>query len=132
MFLVLDVARIIVNVGWASLVIIILILLYNYYLKRIKKTQVDKDAFVDLYPIEKNPAVGEVQFYFVVGSKQHVTLKLYSQLGNTERLLCDAEKPKGGHVIVLDTTELPDGWYFYELITSKQKSTKMMEVKNLS
>jgi len=132
MFLVIDVARIIVNVGWFSMLIIVFVILYRLYLKKIKSTQVNPNDFVELSPIEKVPAKGEIQFYFTMKHPQKVTLKMYSQKGDFREILCDEEKKTGSHVISYDTTQLIDGWYFYELITPKQKSTKMMEVKNLS
>lgn len=132
MFLVIDVARIIVNIGWLSMLIIVFVILYRLYLKKIKSKQVDPNVFVELSPIEKVPAKGEIQFYFTMKQPQKVTLKLYSQKGNFSEILCDEEKKPGSHVISFDTTQVEDGWYFYELITVKQKSTKMMEVKNLS
>lgn len=130
MFLVIDIARVFVNIGWASLVIVVFIVLYKLLIKRLSKNSIPQQSFIELTPLKDDKIKGKVQFFFKTKELKPVKFRIYSKTGDFEKVLADKEYSKGGHIINFDTNSLADGFYFYELKTDNQKITKLMEVKN--
>ena len=130
MILVIDIARIFVNIGWASLIIVVFILLYKLLIKRLSKNTVPQQSFVELTPLKDDKIMGKVQFFFKTHEAKPIKFRIYSRTGDFEKVLEDREYSKGGHIINFDTNSLQNGFYFYELKTDNQKITKLMEVKN--
>lgn len=130
MFLVIDLARLIVNVGWGALIVLLFILLYALLLKRLKRGQIPQEEYIELYPLETEFAVGTVQFFFKTKVEKHVLFRIYSFDEQLEEVLSDQLYKPGGHILQLDTTKLPNGKYFFELKTDNQKTSKLMEVRN--
>ncbi len=131
-FLVLDVARIITNIGWASLIVLLFFIGYRLLLRRMKASQANPDDFIRLHPLEIIPAKGQIQFYFTLGTEKDVKLLIYSQSGDFNEVVVEKSFPKGSHLVPFDTTKVNDGIYYYELKSSNQKISRVMEIKNLS
>ncbi|MCC5923511.1 MAG: hypothetical protein JJT77_06980 [Crocinitomicaceae bacterium] len=129
-FLALDVARFITNAAWASLALIVILIIYFRVLRRIKKKQVDHDSYVRLKSFNTDEISGEVQMY--VELDQQKTFQLYWKNKSNEDILIifDGTKKKGGHIFTFDTKQLQNGFYFYELTTDNQKISKLVEVRN--
>lgn len=130
MLLVIDLARVIVNIGWISLLIVVFILVYRLLLKRMKKTVIDASDFVELSTLEGDDQKGEIQFFFKTPIDQLVTFRIYGKTSDFEKQLLDKPLKKGGHIVKFDTTKVPNGIYFYELQVENQKLSKRFEVKN--
>lgn len=129
-FLTLDVARFITNVGWASLAIIVFFILYFSVLKMIKKKQVDHDGFVRLQSFNTDEISGVVLLYVELDKEKE--FQLYWKNKETEERvdLFSGTRKKGGHVFNFDTNSLKNGFYYYELTTDNQKISKLVEVQN--
>ncbi len=67
------------------------------------------------YPNPFNPST---TIRFSLSRTEHVTLKVFSILGNEVATLVDGEMTDGEHSVVFDAKELPSGVYFYQLKTS--------------
>jgi hypothetical protein len=46
------------------------------------------------------------------------------------RELTNKEYPQGGHLLRFQTSELPNGTYFFGIETSKQKTQKRFNIQN--
>ena len=131
-WLVLDIARIITNIGWVSLFLLVFFIGYRLLLKRMKAGRANPADFVTLHPLEKIPARGKIQFYFSLGAPKEVTILIYASVGEYREELVSKNFSKGSHLISFDTQKVVDGIYYYELKTNNQKISRVMEIKNLS
>jgi hypothetical protein len=130
MLLVIDLARVIVNIGWISLVIVVFILLYSLLLRRMKRGQITMDDYVELLPIEGDFAKGSIQFYFKNKAPKNIEFTIYNENNSFSKVIADELYQPGGHILKFDTTQIPNGRYYYEVKTENQKTSKLMEVRN--
>lgn len=70
---------------------------------------------VELAPAFPNPSRGSVNLRFGLPTSGHVTLALYSVLGERVATLADGERAAGWHLVRLDDGRLPAGIYFVRL-----------------
>jgi hypothetical protein len=112
-----------------TLFIVIGIILYRLLLRRLSKGKVDMDSFCTLYSLEKNPISGEVEFYFVSPDMIKVEFSIWKENDKIIELKNDYFK-KGGHIVRFDSTSIPDGEYFFGLVTSKQRTIKRFKIQN--
>ena len=112
-----------------TLFIVIGIILYRLLLRRLSKGKVDMDSFCTLYSLEKNPISGEVEFYFVSPDMIKVEFSIWKENDKIIELKNDYFK-KGGHLVRFDSTSIPDGEYFFGLVTSKQRTIKRFKIQN--
>lgn len=112
-----------------TLFIVIGIILYRLLLRRLSKGKVNMDTFCTLYSLEKNPVSGEVEFYFVSPDMIKVEFSIWKENDKIVELKNDYFK-KGGHIVRFDSTTLPNGEYFFGLVTSKQRTIKRFKIQN--
>ena len=62
----------IIDVMVVTLGILGAFVLYKLMLKRMSRGGVDQTAYCTLYSLDKNPASGEVEFYFITPSEMNV------------------------------------------------------------
>jgi uncharacterized membrane protein YhiD involved in acid resistance len=129
-FLALDVARFITNAAWASLALIVILIIYFRVLRRIKKKQVDHDSYVRLKSFNTDEISGEVQMYVELDQQKTFQLHWKNKANEDILIIFDGTKKKGGHIFTFDTKQLQNGFYFYELTTDNQKISKLVEVRN--
>lgn len=114
-----------------SLILLVVIIGYKKLLKYLGKDVPPKEDYCVLYPLEKDPAEGEVEFYFTSDKKKPFGIFILN--AGLEEILQVVNKEScfiGGNIIRYDTSNLPDGQYFYCLKTPNQKTMKKMVVKN--
>lgn len=131
MFLALDLARIIINIGWISLAVIVFFILYRLMLRNMKKNVTDPVKYAILHEVEQNPASGQIQFYITMAEKHVANFELYNKDGSHRIVLKEGDFEPKGHIITFDTSQVPNGHYFYELKTENQKTSKILEIRNL-
>jgi hypothetical protein len=112
-----------------TLFIIVGIILYRLLLKKLSKGKIDMDSFCTLYSLEKNPVSGEVEFYFVSPDMIKVEFSIWRENEKVVELKNDYFK-KGGHIIRFDSLTVPNGEYFFGIVTSKQRTIKRFEILN--
>ena len=117
------------DVLFYSLGILILIILYRLLLKRLSKGNINIESYCTLYSLEINPASGEVEFYFVTPELMKIEFSIWKENEKISELRNDHFK-KGGHIIRYDTTQLPDGEYFFGIVTLNQRTIKRFNIKN--
>ena len=128
--LVIDLPKLIINVAWGTLLIIVAIILYRLLLKRLKKGVMDNTGFVVLHRSEKEPAFGDIQLYFSAEKPGNAVFRLYEKNGDKEWILFEGDFKAGNTIVNLDTTTVPNGMYYYEVRTDNQKTYKLLEIKN--
>jgi hypothetical protein len=112
-----------------SLVIIVVIILYRLLLRKLSKEKVDMTSFCILYSLERNPVSGEIEFYFVSPDMIKVEFSIWRENEKVIEIRNDFFK-KGGHIVQFDSNTLPDGEYFFGLVTSKQRTIKRFRIQN--
>lgn len=75
-----------------------------------------------------NPAHGGASFRFGLPVHAHVTLALYSVLGERVATLADDERAAGWHLVRLEGTRLPAGMYFVRLQAGRDVRTGRLVV----
>lgn len=118
------------GVSWSSLVVLIVVTIYRWLLRSLSKGSIDKADYCDLYSLEIEPASGELPFYFTSEKEKEVTLSLLDNEMNVIQEIAKKECKVGGNIVRFDSTQIPNGDYFYSLKTDNQKIVKKMTVLN--
>jgi len=74
---------------------------------------------------------GNINFHVELLQEENVVFQIVDKDDNVIKLLVDEKMNPGNYPISWDSTTLPDGVYFYQMITDLQKITKVFRVKNL-
>lgn len=113
-----------------TLGLLVLAIGYRELLKYLGKGAPSKKDFCVLYALEKDPAAGELEFYFTSEEKKPVSINILDADMNFVAEVASLDCNKGGNIIRYDSTQLADGNYFYSLETANQKTMKKMRVQN--
>ena len=113
-----------------TLGILVLAIAYRKLLGYLGRGNPAKENYCVLYELEKNPAVGELEFYFTSENEKSVTLNILDQDMNFFKEIQTIDCHKGGNIIRYDSTVIPNGNYFYCLQTANQKTMKKMRIQN--
>ncbi|PHR36650.1 MAG: hypothetical protein COA38_01090 [Fluviicola sp.] len=113
-----------------TLGMLVVAILYKKLLRHLGKGTPPKENYCVLYELETNPAVGELEFYFTSHLEKTVTLNVLDQDMNFASEIETIECHKGGNIIRYDSTQMPNGNYFYCLETANQKTMKKMRIQN--
>jgi len=81
-----------------------------------------------LFQNKPNPAKDYTNIKLQVNSPGHVSLKLYDILGKSVSTLLDQNMQEGSYSIPIETSDLPDGIYFYVLKKEGITQTKRMVI----
>jgi hypothetical protein len=103
---------------------------YRQLLRYLGKGTPPKEDYCVLYSLEKNPAVGELEFYFTSEQPKSVTINILDEEMNFVTEVATIDCHKGGNIIRYDSTQIANGNYFYALQTANQKTMKKMRVQN--
>lgn len=131
MLLVINLSRLIANIAWGILIIIVFIILYRLLLRRLKRKRPITENYFTLHPIEDDPAQGKIQLFFELNSEMPLKLSIYPiNDEESKKELIHKTFNSGSHIEILDTTKFPNGHYFIEAQTDYQKTSKRFEIKN--
>ena len=75
-----------------------------------------------------NPATSATVITYNVAESARVVLKLYDMLGREVRTMVDRGQPAGTYQILLDTSDLKSGMYFYRFQAGGVEQTRRMTV----
>lgn len=112
-----------------TLIILIAIIAYRFLLKYLSKGNINQAVFCELYSLDHEPASGEVSFYFVCPTETFVTFHIWNGDEVIKQLTSKAFE-KGGHLLKFQTSELPNGVYYFGIETAKQKTQKRFTIQN--
>lgn len=112
-----------------TLLILVAIIAYRFLLRYLSKGGVNQAVYCELYSLDHDPASGEVSFYFVCPELTHVTFNIWDS-DLIVRQLTDKEYEQGGHLLKFQTSDLPNGTYYFGIVTTKQKTQKRFRIEN--
>src|SRR5690554_5279060 len=118
MLLVIDIQQSIATAGWISLGILIIFITYKLVVRRLKRGRIEKELYLILHPIEKNPATGIVPIFIEMYTPMEVEISIFSTDLQVDKVIEHKTFKKGGNIIQLDTREFENGFYFYQAKSS--------------
>lgn len=127
--------RIIANVIWAVSFVVALYLLYISYkmlMRRFSRGKVKKVTvkYATLYDLHPPYAKGEVQFGFELPEEMEITFHIVNRKDEIQAELKKGKLEKGIYPVLFNTNNLPDGEYYYQLISEVQKNSKKFFIVN--
>lgn len=130
MLLVIDIQQSIANVAWITFFILIFLIGYRIVVRRMKRGQIEKELYLILHPIEKDPAVGVVPIFMEMNTPMDVEISIFSTDDTIHKVIEEKTYKKGGNIIQLDTRQFENGFYFYQAKSDNQKTRKRIEIRN--
>lgn len=113
-----------------TLGLLVIAIAYRQLLKYLGRGTPSKKDYCVLYSLEKNPAQGELEFYFTSEEPKSVTLNVLDADMNLVTEITTIDCHKGGNIVRYDSTQIANGNYFYCLQTENQKTMKKMRIQN--
>lgn len=121
---------VLIGMLWVSLVALVSYIFYKWLLNKMSKGAIQHEDYCILSTIEKNPTSGEIVFYFTSNEVRKVRIVILDSQMNDYLEVSNEECSKGGNIVRFDSTKIPNGEYFYGLLTENQKTVKKMTVIN--
>jgi hypothetical protein len=125
-----DIKTIAIATLFVTLAVLLLIIGYRKLLQYLGRGEVNKQDFCVLYPLEKDPIAGEVEFYFTCEEEKAYELVILDSEMQELKKVKEGVTPPGGTIVRFDTLSLSNGMYYFCLITANQKTMKKMNVLN--
>ena len=93
----------------------------------VEETRDFKEMSTDVILVQNspNPFRGMTSISFSIPKAGYVTLTVYDLIGQEVAELIDRQMPAGQHSVAFDGSNLPNGVYFYRLVTDSAARTKM-------
>lgn len=113
-----------------SLAVLLIVIAYKKLLGYLGKTNMITEDYCVLYNLEHQPSKGEVEFYFTTNHKRRCKLSLLSENMSLITDIFDEEVNEGGNIVRFNTKDVENGFYFYQLETENQKTSKKIEINN--
>ena len=113
-----------------SISILIGVILYRRLLSRMGKDEIDQAKYATLEAITRQPASGEVEFFYELHEDKEVEIFLLDEKMNEIKSIDKRSAKAGGNKVKFDTTSVPNARYFFELRSDNQKTAKTLIVKN--
>lgn len=121
---------VLIGMMWVSLVLLVVYISYKWLLNRMSKGAVQHQDYCVLSTLEENPVSGEIVFYFTSNDVKNVRILILDHQMIDFKEVSNEECSKGGNIVRFDSTKIPNGEYYYGLITDNQKVVKKMTVVN--
>ena len=121
---------VLIGMLWVSLIGLVAYILYTRLLKNMSKGAIEQEDYCVLSTLESNPASGEIVFYFTSNEVRSVRIVILDSQMNDYIEVSNEECSKGGNIVRFDSAKIPNGEYFYGLVTDNQKIVKKMTVIN--
>jgi hypothetical protein len=107
-----------------TLGLLILFILYRKILAYVSRGEPIQKDYAILYPVEQNPASGEVTIYFTCEIEKDVVIELLDSNMVFIQELFSKRCQEGGQIVRFDSRSFTDGEYFYCLKSENQKTMK--------
>jgi len=130
MILRFDLGKTTIGFMLATMTILLLVIAYRRLLTYLRKGNIDTTKYCVLYRIEKNPAEGELEFYFTNEETKQIAFELLNNQFEVIETLASQDFEKGSHILRYDSAKLKNGTYYYQLRTDNQKTYKKLEILN--
>jgi hypothetical protein len=77
-----------------------------------------------------NPVTNETEIRFNLPEAAHVRLTLFNSMGQTVKVLIDADAPKGTNIVRFNAESLKGGIYYYRLNSGIFSNVRTMIISN--
>ncbi len=125
-----SIANILIVTLSVTLGLLILFIIYRKILAYVSRGEPIQKDYAKLYPVEQNPASGEVTIYFTCEIEKDITIDLLDSNMNLIKELFAKKCKEGGHIVRFDSENVIDGEYFYCLKSDNQKTMKKITISN--
>ncbi len=85
----------------------------------------------ELFQNYPNPFNGVTTVSFSLGKTMQVEVKIYNMLGKEVRTIADGTMSQGRYVYEFNASTLPKGYYFIQMKTDENVSTRKMKLEEL-
>ena len=119
-----------IGVLLVTLSLLICYIAYKKLLQYLGKGTLQANDYCVLYPVEQNPAKEILEIYFTTNQPKSVSIQLLNQDLSLHTQIENKNFGLGGHIIRYDINAIPDGNYFYALVTDNQKTVKKITIRN--
>ncbi|MBB77947.1 MAG: hypothetical protein CL844_02965 [Crocinitomicaceae bacterium] len=127
---VLTLYDIVIGILYVSIIIFIVVIIYRKILVFFSRKSINHDDYCKLDSLESNPAIGKLSFYFTSNIKRSYRFVILDiNMFEVLEVVSD-QCSVGGNIINFDSSNLPNGNYFYSLQTENQKIIKKMTIEN--
>ena len=127
---VLTLYDIFIGILYVSITLFIIYFIYSKILTFFSKNSINQDDYCKLDSLELDPAKGQLSFYFISNVKRSYRFVILD-FNMCEILeVISGECSLGGNIIKFDSSNLPNGNYFYSLQTENQKITRKIAIEN--
>lgn len=129
-------SRVLANVFAAVVVITALYLLrigYRYFLNYLGTGKIKESTvqYAELHTLLNNEAAkGILQFYFILKEPSKVKFVIVDKNDQELKVLIDENREPGNYPVEFNSSEIPNGIYFYQLHTDLQKISKVIKIQN--
>ncbi len=113
-----------------SMAVLLLVILYRKLLSNMGRGEVIQAKYAKLYPIQRQPASGEIELFYELEENKEVEIVLLNMDMEVLRSIDQRSARKGGNKVQFDTTSIENGRYFFELRSENQKTAKTLIIKN--
>jgi len=127
---VLTIYDIVIGILYVSITLFIIFFIYRKILTFFSRNSINQDDYCKLDSLELDPAKGKLSFYFISNIKRSYRFVILD-INMCEILEVVSDKcSAGGNIIKFDSSNLPNGNYFYSLQTENQKIIKKITIEN--
>lgn len=124
-------SKVLVGILVVSLAVLVLAIAYKKFLAYLGKGAPVKEDYCVLFPLEVQPAKGEVQIYFESKQVKDIRIELLNKDLSFHSLIIAKQFTEGGNIVTFDTLKVENGTYFYALISDNQKTMKKIDIENV-
>ena len=109
-----------------------LVMAYRFLLAYLGKQEIKemKTNYAELKNLDDPNVSGTVPLMFSLPREEHVTITIRNMDDEDVLVMADQSYPEGEHVLTLDSTQLDNGIYYYQMLANKYRSSKKMVIRN--
>lgn len=112
-------------VGIAATIVFTVFSIVRYW-----KSKMNPIKYAYLFPFDEVLVHGKLEMKFEVPEAQNIKIEILNSKNVLVKELTSKHYDEGTHSLVIDTTELANGDYFYKFTSQNQINTKKMTVNN--
>lgn len=94
------------------------------------KNKMNPIKYAYLFPFDEMLVKGKLEMKFEVPEPQEIKIEILNSENKLVKELTARHYDEGIHSVLIDTTELTNGDYFYKFTSQNQINTKKMSVNN--
>lgn len=112
-------------VGIAATIVFTILSIVRYW-----KSKMNPIKYAYLFPFDEVEVNGKLEMRFEVPEPQNIKIEILSSENVLIKELTSNNYDQGTYSVLIDTTELENGDYFYKFTSQNQINTKKMTVNN--